>query len=186
MRYRQHKLVFELGWRAYYRHAWAHLGSGIHSRSTPACCPTARTNPRCRKMCWRRVPASPAIDLAVRELYETGYIHNHARMWLASYVVHLRKVHWHAGAQWMLGYLLDGDQASNHLSWQWVAGLGSSKPYIFNADNVAKYAAALGTVRHGNRYFLRGHGRVGTRHAAPAHAPRCPSSWRGFRPTCVE
>jgi deoxyribodipyrimidine photo-lyase len=82
----------------------------------------------------------PAIDLAVRELYETGYVHNHARMWLASYLVHLRKVHWHAGAQWMLGHLLDGDLASNHLSWQWVAGTGSSKPYLFNADNVAKYA----------------------------------------------
>jgi deoxyribodipyrimidine photo-lyase len=40
----------------------------------------------------------------------------------------------------MLGYLLDGDVASNHLSWQWVAGTGSTKPYLFNADNVAKYA----------------------------------------------
>ena len=63
-------------------------------------------------------------------------------MWLASYLVHLRKVHWHAAAQWMLGHLLDGDVASNHLSWQWVAGTGSSKPYLFNADNVAKYAPA--------------------------------------------
>jgi deoxyribodipyrimidine photo-lyase len=40
----------------------------------------------------------------------------------------------------MLAHLLDGDVASNHLSWQWVAGTGSSKPYLFNADNVAKYA----------------------------------------------
>jgi deoxyribodipyrimidine photo-lyase len=38
--------------------------------------------------------------------------------------------------------LLDGDLASNHLSWQWVAGTGSSKPYLFNADNVARYAPA--------------------------------------------
>jgi deoxyribodipyrimidine photo-lyase len=81
-----------------------------------------------------------AIDLAVRTLYATGYLHNHARMWLASYVVHLRRVHWHTAAQWLLAHLLDGDVASNHLSWQWVAGTGSSKPYLFNADNVAKYA----------------------------------------------
>ncbi|MGC8035725.1 FAD-binding domain-containing protein, partial [Salmonella enterica] len=67
---------------------------------------------------------------------------NHARMWLASYVVHLRKVHWRAGADWMVGHLLDGDLASNHLSWQWVAGTGSHKPYLFNAENVAKYAPA--------------------------------------------
>ena len=138
----KHKFVFELGWRAYWHHVWNHLGEGIHQSihtgllddeayqaEMPADVLEARTG-------------IPAIDLAVRELYETGYLHNHARMWLASYVVHLRKVHWHAGAQWMLGHLLDGDLASNHLSWQWVAGTGSSKPYLFNADNVAKYASA--------------------------------------------
>jgi len=63
-------------------------------------------------------------------------------MWLASYVVHMRKVHWRTGADWLHGHLLDGDLASNHLSWQWVAGTGSSKLYIFNADNVARYAPA--------------------------------------------
>ena len=65
---------------------------------------------------------------------------NHARMWLASYVVHVRKVHWRAGADWLYAHLLDGDLASNHLSWQWVAGTGSHKPYLFNAENVARYA----------------------------------------------
>jgi deoxyribodipyrimidine photo-lyase len=76
----------------------------------------------------------------VRALYATGTLHNHARMWLASYVVHVRKVHWRCGADWLYGHLLDGDLASNHLSWQWVAGTGSRKPYLFNADNVARYA----------------------------------------------
>jgi deoxyribodipyrimidine photo-lyase len=84
----------------------------------------------------------PVVDEAVRALYATGTLHNHARMWLASYVVHVRKVHWRAGADWLYGHLLDGDLASNHLSWQWVAGTGSRKPYLFNADNVARYAPA--------------------------------------------
>ena len=75
-------------------------------------------------------------------LYATGTLHNHARMWLASYVVHLRHVHWRVGADWLAAHLLDGDLASNHLSWQWVAGTGSHKPYLFNADNVARYAPA--------------------------------------------
>jgi len=79
------------------------------------------------------------IDRAVHQLYTTGYLHNHARMWLASYIVHLRKVHWRVGADWMVGYLLDGDLASNHLSWQWVAATFSNKPYLFNAENVARY-----------------------------------------------
>jgi deoxyribodipyrimidine photo-lyase len=55
-------------------------------------------------------------------------------------VVHVRHVHWRAGADWLVAHLLDGDLASNHLSWQWVAGTGSSKPYLFNAENVARFA----------------------------------------------
>ena len=82
----------------------------------------------------------PVIGQAVRVLYDTGYLHNHARMWLASYLVHLRKVHWRVGADWMQGHLLDGDLASNHLSWQWVAATFSAKPYLFNAENVARFA----------------------------------------------
>ena len=79
--------------------------------------------------------------MAVRQLYATGTPHNHARMWLASYVVHLRKVHWRSAANWLYANFLDGDLASNHLSWQWVAGTRSSKPYLFNTDNVAHYAS---------------------------------------------
>jgi len=82
----------------------------------------------------------PVIDQAVRQLYFSGYVHNHARLWLASYVVHIRKVHWRVGADWMYSHLLDGDVASNDLSWQWVAGTGSSKPYLFNATNVTLHA----------------------------------------------
>ena len=138
----QHKFVFELGWRDYFRHVWQHRGEGIlhslhqgplpddaYASMLPADIRQGRTG-------------VPVIDEAVRGLYATGMLHNHARMWLASYVVHVRKVHWRAGADWLYGHLLDGDLASNHLSWQWVAGTGSSKPYLFNADNVARYAPA--------------------------------------------
>lgn len=138
----QHKFVFELGWRAYYRHVWAHLGDGIHQSIHAGLLPDDAYQPDMPIDVLEARTGVPAIDLAVRALYETGYVHNHARMWLASYLVHLRKVHWRAGAQWMLGHLLDGDLASNHLSWQWVAGTSSTKPYLFNADNVAKYAPA--------------------------------------------
>ena len=81
----------------------------------------------------------PVIDWAVRELYATGYLHNHARMWLAAYVVHWRRVQWQAGARWFLTHLLDGDPASNNLSWQWVASTFSHKPYFFNRENLEKY-----------------------------------------------
>ena len=136
----QHKFVYELGWRAYFRHVWQHRGDAIlgslhdgplpddaYARELPGDIREGRTG-------------VPVIDAAVRALYATGMLHNHARMWLASYVVHVRKVHWRAGADWLYGHLLDGDLASNHLSWQWVAGTASHKPYLFNAENVARYA----------------------------------------------
>lgn len=138
----QHKLVFELGWRAYFQHVWRHVGSGIHQSLHDGLLPDAAYAQAMPDDIVQARTGVPAIDCAVRELYATGYLHNHARMWLASYVVHLRKVHWHVGAEWLYSHLLDGDLASNHLSWQWVAGTGSSKPYVFNADNVARFAPA--------------------------------------------
>jgi deoxyribodipyrimidine photo-lyase len=138
----KHKFVFELGWRAYWRHVWQHVGDGIQRSLHTGLLTNSAYQAEMPDDVLEARTGVPVIDQAVRELYATGYLHNHARMWLASYLVHMRKVHWHAGAQWMLGHLLDGDVASNHLSWQWVAGTGSSKPYLFNADNVAKYAPA--------------------------------------------
>ena len=136
----QHKFVYELGWREFFRHVWRHRGDAILT--------SLHEGPLPEDAYARELPDDirqgrsgvPVIDEAVRSLYATGTLHNHARMWLASYVVHVRKVHWRAGADWLYGHLLDGDLASNHLSWQWVAGTGSSKPYLFNAENVARYA----------------------------------------------
>ena len=80
----------------------------------------------------------PFIDAMSAELRETGYLHNQARMKVAAYVVHFRRVHWSAGADWFLTHLLDGDLGSNHASWQWVASTFSHKPYIFNQSNLDK------------------------------------------------
>jgi deoxyribodipyrimidine photo-lyase len=136
----QHKLVMELGWREYFHHVWAYRGDAIFSDLHAGPLPPSAYATELPTDVREARTGVQAIDLAVRELYATGYLHNHARMWLASYVVHLRRVHWRAGADWMYGHLLDGDLASNHLSWQWVAGTGSHKPYLFNAENVVKYA----------------------------------------------
>jgi deoxyribodipyrimidine photo-lyase len=136
----QHKFVYELGWRAYFRHVWAQRGDGIFQSLHAGPLPDDAYAPDVPVDVRRAATGVPAIDQAVRTLYASGTLHNHARMWLASYLVHLRKVHWRAGADWLYGHLLDGDLASNHLSWQWVAGTGSNKPYLFNAENVARYA----------------------------------------------
>jgi len=83
------------------------------------------------------------LDYFISELISTGYLHNHARMYLASYIVHFRRIKWQMGARWFLSHLLDSDPASNNLSWQWVASTFSNKPYIFNLENVDKYFGQL-------------------------------------------
>ena len=79
------------------------------------------------------------INSFIQELTQTGYLHNHARMYVASYVVHFRRVKWQAGAKFFMTHLLDGDLASNNFSWQWIASTFAGKPYIFNLENVHKY-----------------------------------------------
>ena len=139
----QHKFVFELGWREYFRHVWAFRGEEIFESLREGLLPQTSYSALLPADIRQAATGVPVIDMAVRTLYATGYLHNHVRMWLASYVVHVRKVDWRIAADWLYGHLLDGDLASNHLSWQWVAGTGSSKAYLFNADNVARYAPAL-------------------------------------------
>lgn len=136
----QHKLVQELGWRAYFRHVWAHRGDGILQSLHPGPLPDEAYSRALPDDVAQARTGVPVIDRAVTTLYDTGWLHNHARLWLASYLVHLRKLHWRTGADWLYGNLLDGDLASNHLGWQWVAGTGSHKPYLFNADNVQRFA----------------------------------------------
>ena len=135
------KLMFEFAWREFFHHVWSRCGDEVLADLRPANLWTGRYAATVPADLREGRTGVPTIDAAVRQLYATGYLHNHARMWLASYVVHLRKVHWRAGADWMYGHLLDGDVPSNHLSWQWVAATFSGKPYLFNADNVAKYAS---------------------------------------------
>ena len=77
------------------------------------------------------------VDYFAKQLADEGWLHNHARMWLACYVVHVRRVSWQAGARWFLRHLVDGDPASNNLSWQWVASTFAARPYFMNRENVA-------------------------------------------------
>ncbi|MBL6739230.1 MAG: deoxyribodipyrimidine photo-lyase [Synechococcus sp. BS301-5m-G54] len=136
------KLINELGWRDFWQRMWLDLGDGIHndleafktghdaasySRELPEDVREGHTGLAC-------------MDGFREELVTTGWLHNHARMWMAAWLVHWRRVHWKAGADWFLEHLLDGDPASNHLSWQWVASSFSHKPYFFNRGNLERYS----------------------------------------------
>ncbi len=93
------------------------------------------------------------FDHWVRELIDTGYLHNHARMWFASIWIFTLRLPWELGADFFLRYLIDGDPASNTLSWRWVAGLHTKgKTYRASRDNISKYT--------GGRFSPRGLSKV--------------------------
>jgi deoxyribodipyrimidine photo-lyase len=80
------------------------------------------------------------LDDWVKELCETGYLHNHVRMWFASIWIHTLRLPWQLGADFFLRHLLDGDAASNTLSWRWVCGLQTpGKVYVASAENIERY-----------------------------------------------
>jgi hypothetical protein len=81
-----------------------------------------------------------AFDHWAQELVETGYLHNHARMWFASIWIFTLKLPWSLGADFFLRHLLDADPASNTLSWRWVAGIQTrGKTYLARPSNIEKF-----------------------------------------------
>ena len=76
----------------------------------------------------------------VKEIKEYNYLHNHARMWFASIWIFTLGLPWQKGAEFFMKYLLDGDAASNTLSWRWVAGIQTKgKNYIAQNWNINKF-----------------------------------------------
>ncbi|TAF06249.1 MAG: deoxyribodipyrimidine photo-lyase [Nostocales cyanobacterium] len=139
------KLINELAWRDYWQRLYVKLGTGIWQNQEEyktgykvanyaAKLPTDITEGTTGLVC---------IDNFSRELRETGYLHNHIRMWLAAYIIHWRRIQWQVGAKWFLQHLLDGDPASNNMSWQWVASTFSHKPYFFNRENLERYTKGV-------------------------------------------
>jgi deoxyribodipyrimidine photo-lyase len=80
------------------------------------------------------------FDAWVMELIETGWLHNHTRMWFASIWIFTLRLPWELGAEFFLAHLADADAASNTLSWRWVAGIQTpGKHYLARAENIARY-----------------------------------------------
>ncbi len=110
---------------------------------------------------WQRgMTGYPIVDAGMRELWQTGWMHNRVRMIVASFLCKHLLIPWQHGADWFLDTLVDADLASNQASWQWVAGSGAdAAPYfrVFNpilqgakfdqnADYVRRYVPELARV----------------------------------------
>lgn len=131
------KFVQELAWREFYTRTWFQLGDRIFQDIR---------HPQEEVAHWG-IPATflkaqtgiNSIDEQLLNFYQTGYLHNHMRMYLASIACNIAQYHWAKPASWMYYHLLDGDLASNALSWQWCVGTFSNKKYFANQENINKY-----------------------------------------------
>ncbi|WP_399217659.1 FAD-binding domain-containing protein [Synechococcus sp. ATX 2A4] len=184
------KLINELGWRDYWQRVWQQLGEGIWDDREQGASglPPAAYREGLPDDIARGRTGLACIDAFRHQLVHEGWLHNHARMWLAAYLVHWRRVRWQTGARWFLRHLLDGDPASNNLSWQWVAGTFSAKPYLFNRANLERFSGGRfcracpkaqggGAGRPGGCPFEASYEQLGERlfrSEAPLRAPEAP------------
>ena len=169
----------ELGWREFCCQLLFH---------NPAL-PEKPFDKRFEKFSWRRDKARlaawtrgqtgiPIVDAGMRQLWQTGWMHNRVRMIVASLLVKHLGLHWRAGEDWFWDTLVDADLASNAANWQWVAGSGADAAPFFrifnpvlqgekfdaNGDYVRRYVPELKNVP--NRYLHK-----------PWAAPRPPENY---------
>ena len=137
--------VSEVFWRTYFKghlethpEAWTRYRSEVADQRA-----RLEAEPGLRRTYAKAVAGETGIDGFddwARELTETGWLHNHTRMWFASIWIFTLRLPWQLGADHFLRHLLDGDPASNTLSWRWVAGLHTrGKSYRARADNIRRY-----------------------------------------------
>lgn len=131
------RLVQELAWRDFFQSVWKEKEDQIFSDLKQS--QENVENHGIPTAVLKGETGIQILDEAIKILNETGYLHNHLRMYLASVCCNIAHCHWSEPAKWLYSNLLDGDLASNHLSWQWAAGSFSNKKYFANQDNLNKY-----------------------------------------------
>ncbi|TCP63141.1 deoxyribodipyrimidine photo-lyase [Rhodovulum bhavnagarense] len=163
------KFIQEVFWRTYWKgwmeqrpDSWVQYRAGLN-RARDRIATEDGLRARWASAC-QGTTGIDAFDAWARELVQTGYLHNHARMWFASIWIFTLRLPWELGADFFLRHLLDGDPASNTLGWRWVAGLQTrGKHYLARADNIVTYT--------GGRFHPRGL----VAEAAPLEGPPPPS-----------
>ena len=136
--YQAKPFLQQLAWREYFQRVWWAMGDDIFQdikHPQPSI-----SHHQLPKALLEGTTGIKQIDQSIQQLTKTGYLHNHARLYTAMLACNIGRAHWFMPAQWMYYHLLDGDIASNTLSWQWVAGSFSNKKYYANQDNINHYS----------------------------------------------
>ncbi len=136
------KFIQEVFWRTYWK-GWLEARPQVWHNYRADVSAFYRESPETIRQCDAATSDGTGIecfDTWCKELVATGYLHNHARMWFASIWIFTLQLPWQMGADFFLRHLLDGDPASNTLSWRWVAGLHTTgKTYLARPENIEKY-----------------------------------------------
>ena len=133
--------IYELAWREYYQRTYFQIGDKVlEDIRHPQ---TDVLNYEVPEALVKHQTKILTIDEQIKTMYKTGYMHNHTRMYIASLACNIGKSHWLMPARWMYYNVLDGDIASNLLSWQWIAGTFSNKKYVANQDNLNYYTNSI-------------------------------------------
>ena len=139
------RFLAEIGWREFARHVLHAFPHTLSQSMNPLFDSAGAWEPDPDKQtlhAWQRGETGIAlVDAGMRQLWETGWMHNRVRMVAASFLTKNLGIHWREGARWFEDTLVDADRASNTLGWQWVAGCGTdAAPYyrIFNPDTQAR------------------------------------------------
>ncbi|MCD9026944.1 DNA photolyase family protein [Luteimonas sp. BDR2-5] len=129
--------VRQLGWREFAHHLLHHFPTT----------PSHNFNPRFDGFAWARrneaqlaawragMTGVPIVDAGMRELWQTGWMHNRVRMVVGSWLCKHMRMHWREGARWFWDTLVDADLANNTLGWQWIAGTGADAAPYFRVFN---------------------------------------------------
>lgn len=136
------RYLTELGWREFAHHLLHHFPST----------PEQPLRPEFERLPWRDDPDGlrawqrgrtgfPLVDAGLRQLWETGWMHNRVRMVAASFLVKDLLIPWQQGARWFWDTLVDADLANNTLGWQWTAGCGADAAPFFRVFNPQLQAA---------------------------------------------
>ena len=135
----EHQWTTELIWREFYRHLTAvypHLSRGENFKATKAPIPWRNDERHWQAWC-RGETGFPIVDAAMKQLLQTGWMHNRLRMIVAAFLTKLLLIDWRKGEAFFMQHLIDADYASNNGGWQWASSTGAdAAPYfrIFNPE----------------------------------------------------
>ena len=126
------KFMSEIGWREFSHHLLYHFPHLPDRNWRPAFDAYPWRESAADLKAWKRGRTGyPLVDAGLRELWQTGYMHNRVRMVAASFLVKHLRLHWRHGEAWFWDTLVDADLANNSAGWQWVAGSGADAAPLF-------------------------------------------------------